>query len=138
VPSTSFAGNDGRVARPARTQFQRMQERRQALIVGCGILFAVGLGIVLVIAGEFPLSSPPTIPSHSASAAPGNNFGSVKVMIDSADGNGCRQQVFDNQTWHMTRSQEPCDTMSRDSNGVPVPSGTIHRLDAVSKSFSGK
>jgi hypothetical protein len=38
----------------------------------------------------------------------------------------------------MTRSQQACDTTARDSNGVPIPLGTIHRLDAISKAFSGK
>jgi hypothetical protein len=47
-------------------------------------------------------------------------------------------KFFNNQTGRMTRSQQPCDMTTRDSNGVPVPQGTIHRLDAISKSFSGK
>jgi hypothetical protein len=112
------------------------ERRRPGLIVGCGILMAVALG--LMIAAELSLPTPPASPSQTASVTPGNGFDSAKVMIDSADGNGCWQRAFDNQTWRMTRSQQPCDTTARDSNGIPVPSGTIHRLDAISKSFAGK
>jgi len=30
-----------------------------------------------------------------------------------------------------------CDEEARDKDGVPIPVGTIHRLDTISKSFSG-
>jgi hypothetical protein len=123
---------------PGRAQAQRAQERRRALIVSCVILFVVGLGFVLMMTAELPMSTHLTNSSQTASEAPANDLGSAKVTIDSADGRGCRQQVFDNQTGRMTRSQQPCDTTARDSNGVPIPLGTIHRLDAISKSFSGK
>jgi hypothetical protein len=53
------------------------------------------------------------------------------------DGKGCSQQVFDNQTGRMRQSQLPCEAIAYDSNGAPVPVGTIHRLDAIRKSFSG-
>jgi hypothetical protein len=69
---------------------------------------------------------------------PDNNVHTAKVYIDSTASDGCQQKVFDNQTWRMTRSNQPCDTMAQDSTGAPVPSGTMHRLDAISKSFQGK
>ena len=98
----------------------------------------VGVGFALVMTAELPMSTHPTNSYQTASEAPDNTLGSAKVTIDSADGGGCRQQVFDNQTGRMTRSQQPCDTTARDINGVPIPLGTVHRLDAISKSFSGK
>lgn len=132
--------NNSPVARsvPARAHSQRAQERRRALIVGCGILFVAGLGFVLVMTAGLPMSTHLTASTQTASEAPDNNLGSAKVTIDSADGGGCRKQVFDNQTGRMTRSQQPCDTTARDGNGTPIPLGTIHRLEAISKSFSGK
>jgi hypothetical protein len=137
---TSLAADNTPFAQSAlvRAQSRRAQERRRALVVGCGILFVVGLGLALVMIAELPRSPHLTNSSQTASEAPDNNLGSAKVTIDSADGNGCRQQAFDNQTGRMTRSQQPCDTTIRDSNGVSQPQGTIHRLDAISKSFSGK
>jgi hypothetical protein len=137
---TPLAANNSPTARsaPARAQSQRRQERRRALIVSCGILFVVGSGFVLAMTAELPMSTHLTNLSQTASEAPDNNLGFAKVTIDSTDGSGCRQQVFDNQTGRMTRSQLPCDTTARDSDGVPIPLGTIHRLDAISKLFSGK
>jgi hypothetical protein len=137
---TSLAANNSPIAHsaPARAQSRSVQERRRVLIVGCGILFVMALGFALVMTAESPMSTHLTHSSQTVSEAPDKNLGSAKVTIDSADGNECRQQVFDNQTGRMTRSQQPCDTTVRDSNGVSQPQGTIHRLDAISKSFSGK
>ena len=137
---TSLAANNSPTGRsaPARAQSRKAQDRRRRLIVSCGILFVVGLGFVLVMTAELPMSTHLTKSSQAVIEGPDNNLGSAKVTIDSADGNGCRQQVFDNQTWRMTRTQQPCDSTARDSNGAPIPLGTIHRLDAISKSFSGK
>jgi hypothetical protein len=97
----------------------------------------MGLALLQMMATEFSISTHLTNSSQTPSEVPDNHLGTAKVMTDSADGNGCRQQVFDNQTWRMTRSQ-PCDTTVRDSNGVPRPEGTVRRLDAISKSFLGK
>jgi hypothetical protein len=140
VRSTPLADSDSPVALsvPARKQSPKTRERRRDIIISCGILFAVALALLQVVATEFPISSHLTDSSQTANEAPDNHLGSAKVMIDSADGNGCRQQVLDNQTWRMTRSHEPCDTTARDSNGFLRPEGTIHRLDAISKSFLGK
>jgi hypothetical protein len=98
-----------------------------------------GLGFALVTTTELPMSNQIVTSVQPASEAPPHNdLSSVKVTIDSADGSGCRQRVLDNLTWRMTQSQQPCGTTDRDSNGVSRPMGTIHRLDAISKSFLGK
>jgi hypothetical protein len=139
VRATPLTNNSNPIARsaPAPKQLQGAQERRRALIIS-GILFVVGLAFVLMMTAEYPMSAHSMKSSQAVSEGPDNNLSSGKVMIDSADGNGCRQHVFDNQTWRMTRSQQPCDTTARDSNGVPIPLGTIHRLDAINKSFLGR
>ena len=76
-----------------------------------------------------------------------SSFGVVRAQSDglaiigctariTRDNNGtCAQQVFDNQTGRMMRSSQPCEATTYDSNGMPVPVGTIHRLDAISKGF---
>jgi hypothetical protein len=74
--------------------------------------------------------------NSAAPAMPEGDFRTAKITKES-DGRGCWRQIFDNQTGSMVRSQEPCDATSYDANGAPVPVGTIHRLDAISKSFSG-
>ena len=136
---TPLDGSNNSIRRSApRKPLRLAQERQRALIIGCSILFMVGLGFVLATTVELPMSPHLTNSPQIASVTSNNNSSSAVVMIDSADGSGCQQQVFDNQTGRMTRSQKPCDATARDSSGVSVPLGTIHRLDAISKSFSGK
>jgi hypothetical protein len=67
---------------------------------------------------------------------PDGDVRTAKITNDS-DGKGCWQQIFDNQTGRMVRTPQPCEATVYDSKGAPVPVGTIHRLDAISKSFPG-
>jgi hypothetical protein len=138
VSGTPLADNQIAHSALPRRRSERVQERRSALILCSGILFVVGLGFALVMPAQLPMSSKlATSLQPVIEAPPHNELSSVKVTIDSADGSGCRQRVLDNQTWRMTQSQQPCGP-DRDVNGIARPTGTIHRLDAISKSFLGK
>jgi hypothetical protein len=73
---------------------------------------------------------------RSARAASATDIDPHIAQITYDSSGGCVHQRFDNKTGRMTRSQEPCE-LARDSNGIPIPLGTIHRLDAISRAFSG-
>lgn len=49
----------------------------------------------------------------------------------------CVVARFDNATGRTTGASGCTNGVVLDAHGVPVPVGTIHRLDAISKSFSG-
>jgi hypothetical protein len=121
---------------PARspTKSRRAHERRRTAIIGSCVLALAGLGCALVLKAQFPISTRPAKLFTATATVTDNSNRSAKVLIDSGDG-GCRQERFDNETWRMTRSQQPCELTARDSVGNPIPLGTIHRLDAISKSF---
>jgi hypothetical protein len=140
---TSSDGSNRPIARlgspgatPARPRSQRSQERRRALIISCGMLLAATATAVVVIALGSPISVPASNSAQTTMAMPDGDLRTARITTDSG-GKGCSRQTFDNQTGRMTRSQQPCEATAYDSNGVPVPLGTIHRLDAISKSFSG-
>ncbi len=124
-------------APPARSgsAAQRTQERRRALIISCGMLLLATLTAV-VVAVEHPMSVHLSNSRQTAMAMPDSDVRTAKITRDS-DGEGCWQQIFDNQTGRMSRSQQACEATVYDSGGAPVPLGTIHRLEAISKSFSG-
>ena len=46
--------------------------------------------------------------------------------------------TFNNDTGRLVEVSKPCekDNVRLDDKGVPMPMGTVHRLDAISKSFS--
>jgi hypothetical protein len=119
-----------------RTAIQRKQERRRALIISCGMLLLATLTAAMVVTVQYPMSVHSNSP-QTAMAMPDGDVRTAKITRDS-DGKGCWQQIFDNQSGRMTRSQQPCEATAYDSHGTPVPLGTIHRLEAISKSFSGR
>lgn len=59
----------------------------------------------------------------------------ILVEIDPAR---CRQFVFDNDSGRILPSSAPCEQNATDAHGNPVPTGTVRRLDAISRSFSGR
>jgi hypothetical protein len=99
------------------------------------MLLAAAVTAVVVIALQSPMSAPASNSPQAATAMPDSNLRTAKITQDSG-GKGCSRQTFDNQTGRMTRTPQPCEATTYDSNGVPVPLGTIHRLDAISKAFS--
>jgi hypothetical protein len=121
----------------ARPLSHRTQQRRRGLIAGCSVLFVAALiAVAVVIATRSPKSVTALNAAPVTTTTSELDLRTAKITQD-LDGKGCSQQVFDNQTGRMRQSQLPCEATTFDSNGVPVPVGTIHRLDAISKSFSG-
>ncbi len=115
-----------------------MQERRRGLIVGGSMLFVAALiAVAAVVATGSPKSVTALNAAPVTTATPDVDLRTAKITKD-LDGKGCSQQVFDNQTGRVRQSGLPCDATAFDSDGAPVPVGTIHRLDAISKSFSGR
>jgi hypothetical protein len=110
------------------------REGLRALIIGCGMLVVTAAAVIAtqsLISGH----SPPA--PQIALAAPDGDLHTAKITRE-LGGKTCARDIFDNQTGRMTRSNQPCDETIYDSNGAPIPLGTIHRLDAINKSFLGR
>lgn len=136
MSETSSVGGKRSNARPVvlRASAQRAQERRRTALVNASMLVLMLAAAVLVIGAVLPKLGQP-----NASMAPGQSEDELRsaTITRNAD-TGCAQQAFDNQTGRMTSSPRPCPATVYDSNGVPVPVGTIRRLDSISKSFPGR
>jgi hypothetical protein len=51
----------------------------------------------------------------------------------------CAEMKFDNTDGRFVDGLKPCDDQIKfDQHGRPIPMGTIHRLDAISRSFFGR
>ena len=134
---TSSADGKRSGTKPARLRAPThvgAERQRAARAAGFMFVFAIMAAVVLVILAALPKLGQP-----NAAMSPGmsdNDLRTARITRD-LDGKGCAQQVFDNQTGRMTTTPQPCQATVYDSNGMPVPVGTIHRLDSISKSFSG-
>ena len=126
--ATASASSKHSGARPARphARAHKPQEGSRTLLIGGGVFLVTALS-ALVLVGAW---------RSGAQGTSGTSDNDVRTARITRDENGtCAQQVFDNQTGRMMRSSQPCEATTYDSNGMPVPVGTIHRLDAISKSF---
>jgi hypothetical protein len=51
----------------------------------------------------------------------------------------CEHKTFDNQTGRISDADTPCpQDVVLDANGIPVPTGTVRTLNAISKTFGGR
>ena len=61
---------------------------------------------------------------------------STASIILNQNSKNCRHRLFDNQTGRFTDATTPCPPeIPLDAKGHPVPMGTVHTMNEISKSF---
>jgi hypothetical protein len=105
------------------------RDRRRAVIVA--MLFLSGLG-ALGLTVTWATSSRPSIAPRQGSSL-SLAAGRVGWVVAATNGR-CQQFTFDNDSAELSNVAQPC---SRD-DGEPARAGTARRLDAISRSFSGR
>jgi hypothetical protein len=96
-------------------------------------VFAVGasIAVVAVLAIGFSTASAPV--ENGASHADPNG---VATIVLHSSTSGCQQRSFNNQTGRISDQTSSCQNdVVLDTKGVPIPTGTIHTLNSISKSF---
>jgi hypothetical protein len=121
--------------RPARLA---PRQRRSLLIVSIGFLVLVSLCLVAVVANELAGSDVRSARSDTSSARADIDARKGKVLINSVQGERCRQRIFDNQTGRMVDANAPCNNSEFETNGRQIFRGTINRLDQIGKSFQNR
>jgi hypothetical protein len=106
------------------------QERWKTVIASCCVIGIVGY---LATTIDFSAALGPKKSSESSSSQ--EEMGAGRIVLQ-ADAPQCQQMKFDNRSGRLSEDYTPCDNqVAFDSRGVPVPRGTIHRLDSISKPF---
>jgi hypothetical protein len=113
---------------------RRTRERRYGLIVGIILFATLSLGLSLTM--EMPGFNPSRALPEGVSATFGPEGRTANIILEPAP-NRCKQMIFDNDTGRIVESNRPCDK-SVILNDKGVPMGTVRRLDAIAKSFSGQ
>lgn len=108
---------------------QLQQSKRQVILIS--VSTAVGMAALAYFSVPIFLQKP-------AITATGSSSDRLPTgTIAEGDIEFCKRLRFDDNG-RAVQDVVPCDQSSiRDARGQPVPVGTIHRLDAISKSFSG-
>ena len=109
------------------------QKRRRLAKMSLGV-FAVGasIAVVAVLAIGLGAAPAPVVEDGASHVAP--NSAAIIVLHSSAS--GCQQRSFNNQTGQISDQTSPChNDVVLDAKGMPMPTGTIHTLNSISKSF---
>jgi hypothetical protein len=109
------------------------QKRRRLAKMSLGV-FAIGasIAVVAVLAIGFSTAPAPVVENGVSHADPN----SVATIVLHSSTSGCQQRSFNNLTGQISDQTSPCHSdVVLDAKGMPMPTGTIHTLDSISKSF---
>ena len=99
--------------------------------LGVGVA-AVSIAGAAGLALEFPLSPSPKF-ENSVAAGEMKSVGSIVLHPGEKD---CQHRLFDNRTGQFAEAQTSCPNGTMfDAKGMPIPLGTVHTLNSISKSF---
>jgi len=110
-------------------------ERRRIVIVSAGLFVVLGTAIVVSLTTTLPSALIQRTP-----LGPRDTFGIEErsgAIVLPATNNKCRQIAFNNDTGRMVESSKPCEKKpALDDKGVPVPEGTMRRMDSIRQGFA--
>jgi hypothetical protein len=100
-------------------------------------LWGISLAVLATVSALFLLlqnqPSTPVIEQGDASTFSQDKTGSIVLNQGSKS---CQHKLFDNTTGRIFDATTPCPAdVPLDANGNPIPKGTIHTLNEISKSF---
>jgi hypothetical protein len=109
------------------------QKRRRFAKMSLGVFaVAASITVVAVLAIGFG-AAPAPVAENAASHADPN---SVATIVLRSNTSGCQQRSFNNQTGQISDQISSChNDVVLDAKGMPVPTGTVHTLNSISKSF---
>jgi hypothetical protein len=111
----------------------RRKRRRVVRNIAYVVIMLVSLTMIAKFAGERIM-----LPASNENAR-ADNLADVGVgsISEQTDKGRCELMKFDNYSGRTIENSKRCETIVRDARGIPVPVGTVHRLDSISRSFSG-
>jgi hypothetical protein len=120
--------------KPAK-HHSRSPRKRRVLLRSIGVIAIFAL---LTMVASFAMTRLYQGTAHEAvRLTKFNDTGVGSVMVET-NNQHCELLKFDNHTGRTVDNTKRCqNTVVLDANGVQVPLGTVHRLDSISKSFSG-
>ena len=113
----------------------RKLRRWYALTIVTAVFAAI---IYLGASAHLPLFQSQQVSEQSAPTHDSEESRTGKIVLQT-DPDQCEQMKFDNTSGKLIERFKPCDNrICFDEQGRPIPMGTIHRLDAISRSFLGR
>jgi hypothetical protein len=121
-------------AKTARLRPVRKSKRWYVLVAVAAVCTVV---VYLGTNARFGAFQAKSMAEPSASASEVKEIRTGKIVLQT-DPDQCAQMKFDNTDGRLIENLKPCEKDIRfDARGRAMPMGTVHRLDAISKSFFG-
>jgi hypothetical protein len=132
----SSAQNHARPGHNLKAGYRRKKSALSRRDIFVSSLFAIAMVAALAVAAEFGV---PWISQSISSAAintadaDDSQIGTVTLQTGEDE---CELMKFNNETGRTIQSETRCHKdVTVDAHDVPIPTGTVHRLDAISRSF---
>jgi hypothetical protein len=111
----------------------RLRDRRWSSVIGCIWVFVAVVAVADITLAMLPQPAPdPETTSEFATSHSG------RILAETRS-EQCELGTFNNDTGRISNESRHCENaVVLDSRGDPVPLTTIHRLDAIRKSFSNE
>jgi hypothetical protein len=123
-----------RAVKKVRRQSQ-LKRKRSVVLVSC---FCVLVTFIALATSNLTLSWLSQTFSATRSQTADSETARIGAIVVQTDHNQCERK-FDNYTGRAVEDSQTCtNNITLDAHGFPIPKGTVHRLDAISKSFSGQ
>jgi hypothetical protein len=121
-------------AKTARLRAVRKSKRWYILVTVAAVCTVV---IYLGTNSRFGVFQAQSMAEPSAPASEVKEIRTGKIVLQT-DPDQCAHMKFDNTDGRLIENLKPCEKDIRfDARGRAMPMGTVHRLDAISKSFFG-
>ncbi|HTP91916.1 MAG TPA: hypothetical protein VMJ52_09285 [Xanthobacteraceae bacterium] len=123
---------------PVRLQHHKPRPRRRYWAVLIGFVCLLAVTILPAIYVNYPIAGLNQPSSEGEIQTVNSGEAGTGTVVVQTPKESCTLMKFDNRTGRTIESARHCEkTTVLDAKGVPVPEGTIHRLDSISKSFLG-
>jgi hypothetical protein len=122
----------------AKRAHQRSAKRSKRWHVLTFVAVACAAMIYWGASWQFGSTQSQRIGDRAAPAHESDESRTGKIVLQTNSGR-CAEMEFDNTSGRFVDGLKPCDDQIKfDEHGRPIPIGTIHRLDAISRSFFGR
>lgn len=116
---------------PGAARARSTRKRRSLLGMSLGIAsVAASIAAAAVLAVEFGATSPHVVEAPAAAQS-----GATASIYIHPEAGKCQSRTFDNQTGQISETSAGCPVAPVDAKGMPVPSGTVHTMNSISRSF---
>lgn len=131
-PSPAPASLTAKKACPRSAKRSKRWYALTMVAVACAAIIYLGANWQFGSAQSQRIAERPT-PAHDA-----DELRTGKIVLQT-NPDQCAEMKFDNANGQFVDGLKPCDNQIEfDEHGRPIPMGTIHRLDAISRSFFGR